>query len=56
MARDGRPLVIAKAHDASGVRGDAALLRHALDVVLDNAFVCGAGTVRIDCRVDEDTV
>ncbi len=56
FASTGRPLVIVDAHEAPPVRGTGAMLRHALDVLLDNALVHGAGTVYIDHEVGSETV
>lgn len=51
-----RPLTIAAARYAPMVRGSAAVLRHALDVLVDNALRHGAGEVRVDHTVTETTV
>ncbi len=51
-----RPLAIAAARYAPTVRGSAAVLRHALDVLVDNALRHGAGEVRVDHTVTETTV
>ena len=56
FAMVGRPLTIGAAHDAPEVRGNPIMLRHALDVLLDNALTHGAGEVRIDHHVGADTV
>ncbi|MDQ1426169.1 MAG: hypothetical protein QOD72_3667, partial [Acidimicrobiaceae bacterium] len=56
LAAVGRPLTIRDAHDTPLVRGNSAMLRHALDVLLDNALNHGAGEVRIEHHVDTDTV
>ena len=56
FAMVGRPLTIGAAHDTPAVRGNPIMLRHALDVLLDNALTHGAGEVRIDNHVGADTV
>lgn len=56
FAREGRPLTVAPARYVPTVRGNAAVLRHALDVLVDNALRHGAGEVRIDHTVTEATV
>ena len=56
FAHAGRPLTIASARDAPAVRGNSIMLRHALDVLLDNALNHGGGEVRIDHHVGTDTV
>lgn len=56
FARADRPLTIAAARYAPTVRGSSAVLRHALDVLVDNALRHGAGEVRIDHTVTETTV
>jgi signal transduction histidine kinase len=56
LAADGRPLTIADSHDCPEVRGNPAMLRQALDVLLDNACRHGSGEVRIDHLVAADTV
>ena len=52
----GRPLTVADASDAPEVRGNPLMLRHALDVLLDNALTHGDGRVRIDLHEGADTV
>ena len=52
----GRRLTIDAAPDAPEVRGNPIMLRHALDVLLDNALTHGAGEVRIDHHVGADAV
>jgi signal transduction histidine kinase len=56
FAHADRPLTIATARYAPTVRGSGAMLRHALDVLVDNALRHGAGEVRIDHTVTETTV
>ncbi|HEY0521635.1 MAG TPA: HAMP domain-containing sensor histidine kinase [Ilumatobacteraceae bacterium] len=56
LAARGRPLVIADAHDCPPVYGNVALLRHSLDVVVDNAMNHGAGEVRIELHNASETV
>jgi signal transduction histidine kinase len=52
----GRPLTVADAHDTPDVRGNPMMVRHALDVLLDNARTHGAGAVRIDLHEGADAV
>lgn len=52
----GRSLTIAAARYTPAVKGNAAMLRNALDVLIDNAVRHGDGAVRIDYAVGEDTV
>jgi signal transduction histidine kinase len=52
----GRRLTIADAPDAPDVRGNSIMLRHALDVLLDNALNHGEGEVHIGQHVGTDTV
>lgn len=52
----GRPLTITEARHSPLVSGNSARLRHALDVLLDNALRPGAGEVRIDHTVTTDAV
>jgi len=52
----GRPLAIADARDLPAVAGNPVMLRHALDVLLDNALTHGAGAARIEPHVTADTV
>jgi signal transduction histidine kinase len=47
FASAGRPLVLIDAHDAPMLKGNGALLRQALDVLLDNALVHGDGEARV---------
>jgi signal transduction histidine kinase len=52
----GRPLTVTDVYDAPDVRGNAIMLRHALDVLVDNALKHGDGEVRISQHVGTDTV
>ena len=52
----GRPLTVADAHDTPAAHGNPIMLRHALDVLLDNALNHGEGAVRIDHHVGADAV
>ena len=56
LAVAGRPLTIRDANDAPDVRGNPVMLRHALDVLLDNALTHGAGEVRLEHHVANDSV
>ena len=56
LALAGRPLTIRDGHDAPDVRGNQAMLRHALDVLLDNALTHGAGAVQLYHTVATDAV
>lgn len=56
LAAVGRPLVIPDASDSPALRGNNTMLRHALDVLLDNALNHGAGEVRIDVDINTDSV
>jgi len=56
FAHADRPLTIAAARYTPTVLGSGAVLRHALDVLVDNALRHGAGEVRIDHTVTEATV
>lgn len=56
LAAAGRPLIVADARDAPAVRGNPTMLRHALDVLVDNAVTHGAGEVRIDHTTGADAV
>ena len=44
------------AHQAPDTRGNSILLRHALDVFLDNAITHGAGAVVVSHHATADTV
>jgi signal transduction histidine kinase len=48
LAASGRRLTVVQASDSLAVRGNRAMLRHALDVLLDNALSHGGGEVRVD--------
>jgi signal transduction histidine kinase len=52
----GRSLTIAASRYAPTVVGNAALLRHALDVLLDNALRHGAGNIDIGISATDDAV
>lgn len=52
----GRRLTIADAPDAPDVRGNPIMLRHALDVLLDNALNHGEGEVHVGAYVGADSV
>jgi signal transduction histidine kinase len=49
-------LTIASARYAPVVTGNAAMLRHALDVLVDNALRHGGGTITIDLTTTDDSV
>ena len=51
-----RALTIAPARYTPTVKGNASVLRHAIDVLLDNALHHGAGEVRIDHHITDDAV
>ncbi|MEP7053692.1 MAG: HAMP domain-containing sensor histidine kinase [Actinomycetota bacterium] len=51
FAAAGRPLLIADAADAPPLAANGVLLRHALDVLIDNALVHGTGETRVDYDV-----
>ena len=55
FATQGRPLAIRGAHGAPQLRGNPMMLRHALDVLLDNALNHGAGEVDVNVSVSSDT-
>ncbi|MCU1504470.1 MAG: two-component system histidine kinase, partial [Ilumatobacteraceae bacterium] len=52
----GRRLTFANADDVPPVRGSGAVLRHVLDVLLDNALVHGAGHTRVDHAIGTESV
>ena len=56
FAQIGRPLSVADAYDAPDIRGNPMMLRHALDVLLDNALTHGEGEVRIALHEGADAV
>ena len=56
FASAGRPLIISDAADTPPIRGNAAILRHAIDVLLDNSLVHGAGVTRIGHHTATDTI
>ena len=51
-----RALTIAPARYTPTVKGNASMLQHAIDVLLDNALHHGAGEVRIDHHITDDAV
>lgn len=56
FAAIGRRLSFTDPHDCPTVHGNAAVLRHALDVLLDNALNHGAGEVRVEHHASPDSV
>jgi signal transduction histidine kinase len=56
FAARGRRLTLADAATVPKIVGSGAVLRHALDVLLDNALVHGAGETRVDHTVGDDSV
>jgi signal transduction histidine kinase len=56
LAALGRPLRIADASELPPVHGNGTMLRHALDVLLDNALTHGGGEVRVDHSFTAETV
>ena len=56
FARAGRELIISPARYTPQVKGSSAALRHALDVLLENALHHGAGVVRVEHTATDDTV
>lgn len=56
LARIHRQLVVERPGLIAPARGNAVALRHALDVLLDNATVHGAGTVEVSVQVRADVV
>ena len=56
FAATGRRVSITDPHDLPPVQGNNVMLRHALDVLLDNALNHGAGEVRVEHYVAADSV
>ena len=56
FAAVGRRLTIADATRAPAIAGNGAILRHALDVLLDNALIHGAGETRLTHTVGPEFV
>ena len=56
FAAVGRPLAIRGANDTPALRGNPLMLRNALDILLDNALLHGAGEVGVNVSVASDTV
>lgn len=56
FAKTGRLLVIASARSAPSVRGNAEMLRHALDVLVENSLKHGQGTVAVEHAVTDNAV
>jgi signal transduction histidine kinase len=56
VANAGRHLTIAPARYAPTVMGNSATLRHALDVLLDNALQHGSGEIRVDNTFSDEAV
>lgn len=56
FAAHGRRLTLADATAAPSLTGSGAILRHAIDVLLDNALVHGSGETRMDHTVGSDSV
>jgi signal transduction histidine kinase len=56
VAMEHRSLRVASARYAPPVVGNAPMLRHALDVLLDNALRHGAGTIAIDLTITDESV
>ncbi len=56
LARDGRPLVVLWPQEELRVEGSGAVLRQALDTIVDNAVAHGAGEVRIEARSTDGSV
>ncbi|WP_392544381.1 ATP-binding protein [Oryzobacter telluris] len=53
---EGRHLALALPDGLPAVHGDPAMVRHVLDVLLDNALRHGAGEVRVSATIDADEV
>lgn len=56
FVRADRTLIIAPARYTPTVKGNAPMLRHAIDVLVDNALRHGAGDVRITYTITDDAV
>ncbi len=56
FAQANRALVIATSRSVPPVHGNSAMLRHALDVLLENSLQHGAGEVRVEHSESEDFV
>jgi signal transduction histidine kinase len=56
FAARGRRITLADAATVPKMIGSGAVLRHALDVLLDNALVHGAGEARVDHAVGDDSI
>lgn len=56
FATNGRRLSVSDPRDSPLVQANATVLRHALDVLLDNALNHGAGEVRVDHHIAIDSV
>lgn len=56
LAANGRPLTIVDPYDCPLVHGNRAILRQALDVLVDNALKHGAGEVLIDHHTESETL
>ena len=56
FAAAGRPLLIADGSGVPPVAANATMLKHALDVLLDNALVHGDGVTTVSTRVGPDSV
>jgi signal transduction histidine kinase len=56
LAASGRPFIVAAIHEGLVVRGNRAMLQHALDVLLDNALNHGAGEVGVGVHCTSETV
>lgn len=56
VAAHGRRLHVKPARYTPPVLGHATMLRHALDVLVDNALVHGSGDISVTCAIDHHTV